>query len=62
MAVKVIRAALAADREDPGSQGVNGVAFNPQGDVLAAADGNGRTYLWKTSALTPDRITMSVEI
>jgi len=26
---------------------VNGVAFGPGGDVLAAADGNGCTFLWK---------------
>ena len=43
---------LASAFEDPGSQGVHGVAFSPRGDVLAAADGNGRTYLWKTSAQT----------
>ena len=28
---------------------MNGVAFSPAGDVLAAADGNGGTYLWKLS-------------
>jgi WD40 repeat protein len=25
---------------------VNGVAFAPGGDLLAAADGNGQVYLW----------------
>ena len=33
----------------PGSRGVNGVAFAPGGDLLAAADGNGCTFLWKMS-------------
>ena len=30
----------------PGSRGVIGVAFDPDGELLAAADGNGRAYLW----------------
>jgi WD40 repeat protein len=25
---------------------VNGVAFGPRGDVLAAADGNGQVFVW----------------
>ena len=38
---------LAGAFAGPGSRGVNGVAFGPGGDVLAAADGNGCTFLWK---------------
>jgi WD40 repeat protein len=30
---------------DPGSKGVRGVAYSPDGKYIAAADGNGRTYL-----------------
>jgi len=26
-----------------------GVAFDPDGDLLAVADGNGRAYLWQMS-------------
>jgi WD domain, G-beta repeat len=38
---------------DPGSEGVRGVAFSYDYKYLAAADGNGRTYLW---ALPSDKI------
>jgi phosphomannomutase len=29
---------------------VIGVAFDPDGELLAAADGNGRVYLWRASS------------
>jgi WD40 repeat protein len=35
---------------DPGSRGVNGVAFGPGGATLAAADGNGQVYLWDVAS------------
>jgi WD40 repeat protein len=31
---------------DPGSKTVNLVAFSPDGQTLATADQDGRTYLW----------------
>ena len=37
---------LAAAFAGPGTQGVNGVAFTPDGAMLAAADDNGQVYLW----------------
>jgi hypothetical protein len=40
---------LAGAFAGPGSRGVNGVAFAPGGALLAAADGNGCTYLWRVS-------------
>ena len=43
----VASGALTGALADPSSRGVNGVAFAPAGNLLAAADGNGRTYLWK---------------
>ena len=39
---------LAGAFPHPGSQGVNGVAFAPDGAMLAAGDGNGQVYLWDT--------------
>jgi serine/threonine protein kinase len=41
---------LAASFAGPGSQGVNGVAFSPDGELQAAADGSGRVYLWRASS------------
>ena len=32
-----------------GSQGVGAVAFSPDGQLLAAGDTNGTTYLWRVS-------------
>jgi serine/threonine protein kinase len=40
------RHALVATLADPASRVVYAVAFSPDGNVLAAADGNGRIYLW----------------
>jgi WD40 repeat protein len=34
----------------PDSRGVNGVAFGPDGGLLAAADGNGCVYLWDVAS------------
>lgn len=34
---------------DPHSNGVDAVAFSPDGKILAAVDGNGTTYLWSMS-------------
>jgi WD40 repeat protein len=31
---------------DPGSYGVDGVAFSPDGKTVATADGDGSIYLW----------------
>ena len=31
---------------DPGSMGVNSLAFSPTGNPLAIGDNNGSTYLW----------------
>ncbi len=40
------RAQLTRVLTNPQSQGVCSVAFSPDGSMLAAGDGNGRTYLW----------------
>jgi WD40 repeat protein len=37
---------------DPGSSGVNSVAFNPANSLLAAGDANGRIYIWANSKAT----------
>jgi WD40 repeat protein len=37
---------------DPGSSGVNSVAFNPANSLLAAGDANGRIYLWASGHAT----------
>ena len=47
---RALRPALTATLAHGGSQGVNGVAFGPDGGLLAAADGNGRTYLWDVAS------------
>ena len=36
---------------DPGSTGVDGIAYSPNGTVLAAGDLNGGTYLWDTATM-----------
>jgi WD40 repeat protein len=41
---------VTATLADPGSYGVNDVAFSPDGRTVAAADSNGNTYLWSTAA------------
>jgi WD40 repeat protein len=41
---------LIAALPDPGSQGVNSVAFSPDGTILAAGDANGNTYVWDVAA------------
>ena len=43
-----LKAALA----DPGSKYVYGVTFSPDGKLIAAADGNGSSYLWNVAAGT----------
>ncbi len=40
------RPALVATLADPDSRVVYAVEFSPDGDVLAAADGNGQVFLW----------------
>jgi sugar lactone lactonase YvrE len=37
---------IAVTLTDPGSQGVAGLAYTPDGKTLIAADDNGRIYLW----------------
>ena len=37
----------------PGTISVNAVAFSPNGATLAAADENGKTYLWNVAARAP---------
>jgi hypothetical protein len=41
-----VRPAPAAALAAPGGRAVYAVTFAPDGATLAAADGNGRTYLW----------------
>ena len=41
-----VTASRPASLADPGSSGVESVVFSPDGQVLATADRNGRTYLW----------------
>jgi serine/threonine-protein kinase len=43
---------LAATFTDPGSSGVSSVAFSPDGATLAAADRNGKIFLWNVAART----------
>ena len=38
---------------DPGSQGVDSVAFSPDGTLVAAGDSDGTTYLWNVSSGKP---------
>jgi WD40 repeat protein len=50
---------ITATLPDPGSKGVDSVAYAPGGTTLAAADTNGSTYLWdiatkKITATLPD--------
>ena len=59
-----IKAALA----DPGSKYVYGVTFSPDGKLIAAADGNGSSYLWNVATGTitatvkdPDSSGVSVD-
>ena len=44
---------LAATLSDPGSQGVDSVAFSPDGTLVAAGDSDGTTYLWNVSSGKP---------
>ena len=44
---------LAATLTDPGSQGVDSVAFSPDGTLVAAGDSDGTTYLWNVSSGKP---------
>ena len=48
IATKTITATLT----DPGSKGVDYVAYAPGGTTLAAADSNGSTYLWDIATKT----------
>jgi hypothetical protein len=43
-------APAAAALSDPGSRGVHGTAYSPDGKYLATADANGTTYIHRTSA------------
>ncbi|MGH3191249.1 MAG: WD40 repeat domain-containing serine/threonine protein kinase [Streptosporangiaceae bacterium] len=47
-----VMASRTAILTDPGSEGVQQVAFGPDG-TLAVADGNGNTYLWNTAIRSP---------
>ena len=46
---RLLRPALAAALAVPGCRAVYAVTFGLDGDALAAADGNGCTYLWDTA-------------
>jgi serine/threonine protein kinase/WD40 repeat protein len=50
---------IAATLTDPGgqSEGVNSVAFSPNGQTLAVGDGNGNAYLWNTAT---NRVTATL--
>jgi WD domain, G-beta repeat len=48
---------IVADLPDPQSEGVRGVAFSFDYKYLAAADGNGKTYLW---AIPADKIQLTL--
>jgi serine/threonine-protein kinase len=40
---------ITATLADPGSQGVNAMAYSPRGTTLAVGDTDGSTYLWDTA-------------
>ena len=46
-------AKLIATLPDPGTKGVNSVAFSPDGKTLAAGDANGNTYVWDVATTKP---------
>ena len=48
---------LITSLKDPGSNGVNGIAFNSATDTYAMADANGSIYLWNASA---DKLTATL--